>query len=594
MKVLIATTYIYKKEWPEFTRNRTGFGIMVNDIFESISEEAETYLASQVITEGHGNILKHTWGDVFGNAGLRDWGKGFKYFFGYPQGIKGRIKYFYYGLNAGSIRKTIRMINPDVVHIQGIGVQIKPYIDVCEEEGLPYIVTLHGLIGLDDTVRATSWDKQMEKDFLLEADKKCIPVTVISTGMKRRIEENYLGHEAKNITVVCNGTRIPYDEKMIRLESLDLRKEFDLKQDEKIIVTIGSVCERKNQIQIVRALAKVKTPCRVFFCGADTTNGEVQKAINETGLTGRIHLLGFLPREKVDQILDQADLNVVASKDEGFGLSIIEAYSHGIPTVTFADLDAVPDLFSEQAMVKVMERNDTALTAGIEEGLERDWDRTWIKEYAKSFSLQKIAEQYKSEYRQILSEGGYTSIGKTCDYLAIQRILGYKILAYVGNITDNKNQIELVKLMPELDGCIAVLAGREVDEGKVRQQILNDGTEESVILAGFCSEMDSVWINTDLNVFLSRNDGFGLSIIEGYMRGVPSVMYDDLDAVKDVNGVGLHLIERKSEYLKDLVMQNMPHDDKDAIIQRSYIHSMKNMSIKYMDCYNTVAFPDNR
>lgn len=412
MKVLIATTYIYKKEWPEFTRNRTGFGIMVNDIFESISEEAEAYLASQVITEGHGNVLKHTWGDVFGNARLRDWGKGFKYFFGYPQGIKGRIKYFYYGLNAGSIRKTIRMINPDVVHIQGIGVQIKPYIDVCEEEGLPYIVTLHGLIGLDDTVRATSWDKQMEKDFLLEADKKCIPVTVISTGMKRRIEENYLGHEAKNITVVCNGTRIPYDEKMIRLESLDLRKEFDLKQDEKIIVTIGSVCERKNQIQIVRALAKVKTPCRVFFCGADTTNGEVQKAINETGLTGRIHLLGFLPREKVDQILDQADLNVVASKDEGFGLSIIEAYSHGIPTVTFADLDAVPDLFSEQAMVKVMERNDTALTAGIEEGLERDWDRTWIKEYAKSFSLQKIAEQYKSEYRQILSEGGTRQLPK--------------------------------------------------------------------------------------------------------------------------------------------------------------------------------------
>ena len=42
MKVLIATTYIYKKEWPEFTKNRTGFGIMVNDIFESVSEENDT------------------------------------------------------------------------------------------------------------------------------------------------------------------------------------------------------------------------------------------------------------------------------------------------------------------------------------------------------------------------------------------------------------------------------------------------------------------------------------------------------------------------------------------------------------------------
>ena len=406
MKVLIATPYIYKKEWPEFTRNRTGFGIMVNDIFESVSEETDAYLTSQVITEGHGNVLKHTWGDVFKSARLKDLGKGFKYFFSYPQGIKGRVKYFYYGLNSGSIRKTITAIKPDIVHIQGIGAQIKPFIDVCEEECVPYIVTLHGLIGLDDTVRAASWDKQMEKDFLIEADKNGIPVTVISTGMKRRIEQNYLGHEAKNITVVCNGTRIPYDENLIRLESLDLRKEFDIKQDEKIIVIIGSVCERKNQLQIVRAMAKVKTPCRVFFCGSDATNGEVQKAINEARLTDRIHMLGFLQREKVDQILDQADLNVVASKDEGFGLSIIEAYSHGVPTVTFADLDAVPDLFSEQAMVKVMERSDAALTAGIEEGLERDWDKTWIKEYSKSFSLQKLAEQYESEYRQILSGGG--------------------------------------------------------------------------------------------------------------------------------------------------------------------------------------------
>jgi 2-hydroxy-3-keto-5-methylthiopentenyl-1-phosphate phosphatase len=145
-------------------------------------------------------------GGCFRECGIKDWSKGFQYFFSYPQSIKGRIKYFYYGLNCGRFRRTIRKIKPDIVHIQGIGVQIKPFIDVCEEERVPYIVTLHGLIGLDDTVRAASWDKQLERDFLIAADKKGISVTVISTGMKRRIEENYLGHEAKNHGC-CNGTR---------------------------------------------------------------------------------------------------------------------------------------------------------------------------------------------------------------------------------------------------------------------------------------------------------------------------------------------------------------------------------------------------
>lgn len=367
MKVLIATTYIYKKEWPEFTRNRTGFGIMVNDIFESVSEETDTYLLSQVITQGHGKVLKHSWGDVFGSAKIKDWGKGFKYFFGYPQGIKGRVRYFYYGLNSGSIRKAIRSLKPDVVHIHGIGAQIKPFIEVCEDEKVPYIVTLHGLIGLDETVRAATWDKQMEKDFLIEADTKGIPVTVISSGMKRRIEENYLGHVAKNITVVCNGTRIPYDEKLITLDELDLRKQYGL-TDEKIIVAIGTICERKNQIQIIRAMATrgITCPCHVFLCGSDATNGEAQRFIEDHCLSDKVHLLGFLPHEIIEQILEQADLNIVASSDEGYGLSFIEAYSHGVPTITFSDLDAIPKLFDERAMITIEERDDIALAAGIE------------------------------------------------------------------------------------------------------------------------------------------------------------------------------------------------------------------------------------
>lgn len=62
-----------------------------------------------------------------------------------------------------------------------------------------------------------------------------------------------------------------------------------------------------------------------------------------------------------------------------------------------------------------------------------------------------------------------------------------------------------------------------------------------MVLAGFCSEMDSIWVNTDLNIFLSKNDGFGLSVIESFVRGVPSVMYDDLDAVRDVADPELYI-----------------------------------------------------
>lgn len=400
MTVLMVAPYIYVKEWQEFTRNRTGFGIMVRDIFESVSKKENTYILTQVITRGHGRVVKHSWSDVFFSARFSDWKKGVKFFFRYKQDFKNRCKYFYYGLNAGTLVRKIRELKPDIVHIHGLRIQEKPFIDVCEELGVPYIVTLHGLNGLDESVKVPQWDKDFEREFLLKADKEGIPVTVISSGMKTRIEKNYLLHNSGNITVVCNGTTMKGYEKD-NIEELDLREKY-CQNGEKIVVVIGSLCERKNQIQIVDAFATgiITTPCKVFFCGKDVTNNEVENRIKEYGLSDKIHLLGFVPQKIIVQVLNQADLNVVASRDEGFGLSIIEAYCQGVPTVTFSDLDAVPDLYSEDTMITIDKRDTDELARGIEKGLQAEWDREKIKEYSKKFGLEETADKYVSLYLQ--------------------------------------------------------------------------------------------------------------------------------------------------------------------------------------------------
>lgn len=46
-----------------------------------------------------------------------------------------------------------------------------------------------------------------------------------------------------------------------------------------------------------------------------------------------------------------------------------------------------------------------------------------------------------------------------------------------------------------------------------------------------------------------------LSVIEGYMRGIPSVMYDDLDDVDDVLNCGLHTMHRDLDVLYRTLME---------------------------------------
>lgn len=135
---------------------------------------------------------------------------------------------------------------------------------------------------------------------------------------------------------------------------------------------------------------------------------------------------------------------------------------------------------------------------------------------------------------EILLIGGVLPIELTYDYICAQRKLGKKILVCIGNISDNKNQIQAVRAMDGLKDAVLILLGRECDGGIVRKYIVDNKLEKKVILSGFCDDVNQVWLEADLNLFLSKNDGFGLSVIEGFMRGVPCVMFDDLDAFDDM------------------------------------------------------------
>ena len=204
MKVMIIAPYIYDDNIIEFTKNKTGFGIMVQNIVSSVAELENVVLLTRVITKGKNEknfkILSHTWGQFFSNAKLKDWLIGIKAFFANGVTVKDRARHVFYEVDGGYVRKQIQKEKPDIVHIHGIGTITESYIRICEEMKVRYTVTLHGLIGLNDSVSAPAYEKQIERDFLIKAEKNNIPISVISSGMKARIEENYLGKKANNIT----------------------------------------------------------------------------------------------------------------------------------------------------------------------------------------------------------------------------------------------------------------------------------------------------------------------------------------------------------------------------------------------------------
>ena len=435
MKVMIIAPYIYDDNIIEFTKNKTGFGIMVQNIVSSVAELENVVLLTRVITKGKNEknfkILSHTWGQFFSYAKLKDWLIGIKAFFANGVTVKDRARHVFYEVDGGYVRKQIQMEKPDIVHIHGIGTITESYIRICEEMKVRYTVTLHGLIGLNDSVSAPAYEKQIERDFLIKAEKNNIPISVISSGMKARIEEKYLGKKANNITVITNGTKKSdeNDTKFIREEGTltqekfqeyysDCLKQNDLypklsdtyaylqyskKNGKKILFFVGNITKNKNQMQAVEILKNTKVFENILLVlwGREVDNGEVRKKIAEYQLHKNVILGGF--NDRMDIFWKFCDVNLFLSLNDGFGLPIVEGYMHGVPCVTFEDLDATQDLYYPEAMLKVKDRSNESVTDTLKIALDKNWKYEEIIEIGNMFSIDIMSEKYVNWYKEVMA-----------------------------------------------------------------------------------------------------------------------------------------------------------------------------------------------
>ena len=435
MKVMIIAPYIYDDNIIEFTKNKTGFGIMVQNIVSSVAELENVVLLTRVITKGKNEknfkILSHTWGQFFSNAKLKDWLIGIKAFFANGVTVKDKARHVFYEVDGGYVRKQIQKEKPDIVHIHGIGTITESYIRICEEMKVRYTVTLHGLIGLNDSVSAPAYEKQIERDFLIKAEKNNIPISVISSGMKARIEEKYLGKKANNITVITNGTKKSdeNDTKFIREEGTlpqekfqeyysDCLKQNDLypklsdtyaylqyskKNGKKILFFVGNITKNKNQMQAVEILKNTKVFENILLVlwGREVDNGEVRKKIAEYQLHKNVILGGF--NDRMDIFWKFCDVNLFLSLNDGFGLPIVEGYMHGVPCVTFEDLDATQDLYYPGAMLKVKDRSNESVTDTLKIALDKNWKYEEIIEIGNMFSIDIMSEKYVNWYKEVMA-----------------------------------------------------------------------------------------------------------------------------------------------------------------------------------------------
>lgn len=401
MKILMLAPYIYRGDIKKFSKNKSGFGMMVNDIAYHVSNAgADVTVLTNVLTNeidvGY-KIAKHSFLSVVLSARI---GGLLKYL--REQNVKIRpsskcARNIYYYINTGFVKKYIKKNKPDIVHIHGIGTLSSIYVDICQELGIPCCVTAHGLLENDATVDI--YGKKAEKDFFAKLERENIPVTVISTGIKRRLTGDYYSLKSSdNVTVVNNATNINESFE----QTSDIREKLDIPNDALVLLSVGSLLRQKGQINALRAYAKMteemKAKTYLVFAGTIHNGYPVEEEIEKLGIKEHVKLLGFVNRDELPKYFVSSNAVALTSIDEGFGISLIEGMVYGRPFVTYSDLDAANDVYSPDVGILCYERTDEALAKAITDVLNKRWDVDKIKNHAKLFSFEQMAKNYIDFY----------------------------------------------------------------------------------------------------------------------------------------------------------------------------------------------------
>ena len=173
-------------------------------------------------------------------------------------------------------------------------------------------------------------------------------------------------------------------------------------KEEKILTHISNFRPLKRIMDVIKIFEGLSSEidCKLMMVGEGPEKVKAIEYVEKTGLEDKILFLGN--SNEIDKILCYSDLFLLPSEKESFGLSALEAMTHGVPVISSnaggiseVNIDGVSGYLADIGDVDTMVVRAKELLSN--DVLHARFKKQ-AKEQASKFSLEKIIGKYETIY----------------------------------------------------------------------------------------------------------------------------------------------------------------------------------------------------
>lgn len=157
-----------------------------------------------------------------------------------------------------------------------------------------------------------------------------------------------------------------------------LRQEAGVPVDRPVVLFVGKLVERKRPSNLFQAFRLATSPeeATLVYVGDGPKRDSLEELVKRQDRSGDVVFAGFQNQSKLPKYYEIADVFVLPSVEENWGLVVNEAMNFGLPIVATDTVGASVDLVDEENGRVIPADNVDILAGALQEVLEDDERRT--------------------------------------------------------------------------------------------------------------------------------------------------------------------------------------------------------------------------